>query len=317
MKVFVLAPKENWICDRFVSEWISAHPLTTTSYLGEADLVWLLADWCWNQVPINILRDKKVLASVHHIVPEKFNEQSQQEFAARDEFVDAYHVPCIKTHDQIRPLTTKPIYTFPFWVNQSIWNDKRSEKDALRKKYGISSDVFLIGSFQRDTEGHDLKSPKLEKGPDLFCDAVIAKRNYRANKVMTNVEVLLAGWRRQYVMKRLDDSRIKYHYQELPSLETINEFYSMLDLYIVAARYEGGPQAIFECSLTNTPIISTDVGAASMILSKQSIFKPGESISAKPNTEAAYRRTQQLIIPSGFLKFEEALNEIIKKKKTS
>lgn len=317
MKVFVLAPKENWICDRFVSEWIDAHPAMTTSYLGEADIVWLLADWCWNQLPPNILRDKKVLASVHHIVPEKFNDQSRQEFIARDSIVDAYHAPCIKTHDQIRQLTNKPIYTFPFWVNQNIWTSKRSKNLELREKYGISKDVFLIGSFQRDTEGHDLVSPKLEKGPDLFCDAVIEKRNYRSNKGMSNVEVLLAGWRRQYVMKRLDDAKVTYHYHELPDLQTINDFYSMLDLYIVAARYEGGPQAIFECSLTGTPIISTDVGAAAMILSKDSIFKPGKSLAAVPNTDLAYENTKNLMIPQGFLKFEEALNEIAKKKKTS
>ena len=65
MKIFVLAPKENWICDRFVSEWVSAHPESSTTYLQEADIVWLLADWCWNHLPINVLQDKKVVASVH------------------------------------------------------------------------------------------------------------------------------------------------------------------------------------------------------------------------------------------------------------
>lgn len=314
MKVFVLAPKENWICDRFVSEWIKAHPESTTNYLHEADIVWLLADWCWNHLPNNILREKKVLASVHHIVPEKFNNDSQQEFAFRDQFIDYYHVPCQKTHDQIRSLTKKPIFTFPFWINQEIWTDKRNKKENLREKYGISKDAFLIGSFQRDTEGHDLKSPKLEKGPDLFCDAVIERRNHRADKGKTHVEVLLAGWRRQYVMSRLDNAKIKYHYHELPGLDTINEFYAMLDLYIVAARYEGGPQAIFECALTKTPIISTDVGAASMILSSNSIFVPGNSLKAHPDTDFAFSSAIKIGIPEGFRNFEKALHEIYSKK---
>jgi len=313
MKVFVLAPKENWICDRFVEEWIKAHPETTTNYLAEADIVWLLADWCWNHLPDNVLRGKKVLASVHHIVPEKFNKESQQEFAFRDQFVDFYHVPCQKTYDQISKLTSKPIFTFPFWVNQELWTNKRSEKDRLREKYGISKDKFLIGSFQRDTEGHDLKSPKLEKGPDLFCDAVIERRNDRANKGKSNVEVLLAGWRRQYVMARLNSAKIKYHYHELPALETINDFYAMLDLYIVAARYEGGPQAIFECALTGTPIISTDVGAASLILSSNSIFIPGNSMKALSDTNYAHSRAMKIAIPDGFRSFEKALDEIYKK----
>lgn len=313
MKVFVLAPKENWICDRFVSEWLAAHPENTTSYLEEADIIWLLADWCWNHLPPNILKDKKVIASVHHIVPEKFGINESREFVLRDQFIDFYHVPCHKTHDQVKSLTSKPIYTFPFWANQNIWSNQRHRKDLLREKYGISKEAYLIGSFQRDTEGHDLKSPKLEKGPDLLCDAIIEKRNYRANKGQTDVEVLLAGWRRQYVMKRLSDSKINYHYHELPDLSTINDFYAMLDLYIVAARYEGGPQAIFECALTKTPIISTDVGAASMILSKKSIFTPGESLKSFPDTNKAYQNVTKYIIPTGFENFEKALHEIHKK----
>ena len=32
----------------------------------------------------------------------------------------------------------------------------------------ILKKTILIGSFQRDTEGHDMISPKLVKGPDIF-----------------------------------------------------------------------------------------------------------------------------------------------------
>ena len=38
--------------------------------------------------------------------------------------------------------------------------------------FGCFLDKKLIGSFQRDTEGYDLKTPKLSKGPDIFCDIV-------------------------------------------------------------------------------------------------------------------------------------------------
>ena len=313
MKVYVLAPQENWICDRFVSEWTAHHGSEIVDNPNDADIVWLLADWCWNHLSPDILRSKKILASVHHIVPEKFGPEQQREFAIRDTIVDYYHVPCQKTHDQIRGLTSKKIFTFPFWVNPLVWYDQKNLKDELRERYGISKDVFLIGSFQRDTEGHDLKSPKLEKGPDLFCDAVIKKRNDNANKGKPPVEVLLAGWRRQYVMSRLDAARIKHYYHELPELRAINDFYAMLDLYIVAARYEGGPQAIFECALTRTPIISTDVGAASIILDKSSIFTPGNSLSARSNIAAAFENVSKITIPEGFGRFEEALRDIHEK----
>ncbi len=313
LKVFVLAPKENWICDRFVSEWKENHQESITENPHEADVIWLLADWCWNHLPHTLLSTKKVLASVHHIVPEKFGINEQREFKVRDSLIDYYHVPCLKTRDQVSSLTKKPIFCNPFWVNGSVWSEKRDQKKELRKKYGIKDDCYLIGSFQRDTEGHDLISPKLEKGPDLFCDAVIERRNSRSDKGMTEVEVLLAGWRRQYVMKRLDDAKINYHYFELPELSTINDFYSILDLYIVAARYEGGPQAIFECAETKTPIISTDVGAASMILNRKSIFTPGESLLAKPDTEYCKNSVEKYLMPQGFSPFDDFMKKIHEK----
>ena len=36
------------------------------------------------------------------------------------------------------------------------------------------------------------------------------------------------------------------------TVEQINELYNILDLYIVASRVEGGPQAILECGITKT-----------------------------------------------------------------
>ena len=38
-----------------------------------------------------------------------------------------------------------------------------------------------------------------------------------------NVEVVLDGWRRQYIMNRLERFGIKYHYFELPSFYFINK----------------------------------------------------------------------------------------------
>ena len=114
------------------------------------------------------------------------------------------------------------------------------------------------------------------------------------------VVVLLAGWRRQYVMKRLDAAQIKYYYAELPPFETINTFYNVLDLYVVSARYEGGPQSIVECAATNTPIVSTDVGLASIFLSPDSLYTPGNILSAKPDIEYAYEKVKDYFIPLGF-----------------
>ena len=195
--------------------------------------------------------------------------------------------------DVLFGLTTKPVFVQPFWANEKLWRPIE-DKVSLRAKYGIPEDVNLIGSFQRDTEGHDLKSPKLEKGPDIFCDMV--EKMHKANN---NTEVLLAGWRRQYVISRLKEMGINYHYFELPSFEVVNELYNCLDLYVVGSRYEGGPQAIFECALTKTPIISTDVGAAKSILAKESIYTPGERGIPTANVDHALESVQEYTIEKG------------------
>ena len=65
------------------------------------------------------------------------------------------------------------------------------------------------------------------------------------------------------------------------------------DLYIVASRVEGGPQSIMECSLANVPIISTDVGIASQVLSKESIYNFNRYNNPLPNIDTAYKNSKK------------------------
>ena len=298
MKVFVLAPKENWIVDRFVQEWYEENADISTRNIAEADVVWILADWCWSQIPQAILSAKKVVCTVWHLVPEKFN---HSEWAQRDQFIDVYHAPSVKSCEQIRHLgkTDKPVWSQLPWVNRDIWFPIPN-KVELRLKYGLDESSFVVGSFQRDTEGSDLISPKLEKGPDRFCDAVELIASKR-----DDVHVLLGAWRRQYVMKRLKDAGIPFTYVDRPHSVHLNEMYNCLDLYIVASRFEGGPQSIVECAATCTPVVSTDVGLASQILPESSIFNPDNEtvLSATPDKLFAHRRVEPLLTPTGFAPF--------------
>ncbi len=303
MKIFCLRANENWICDRFVDEWIEYHHGSITNNPHEADILWLVASWCWNQLPIDLLRSKTVITTVHHLDLTKFDENQKNSFAFRDSLTDYYHVPCQATKDQIRPFTSKEIFIQPFWVNQNIWKDKKPADD-LKEKYNLPKDALLVGSFQRDTEGHDLKSPKLSKGPDIFCDLV---EGFHQNN--SNVQCVLSGWRRQYVMNRLDKAGIKYHYFEWADFETLNDLYNCLDLYLVSSRCEGGPQAIVEAAVTKTPIISTDVGLARYILAEESVFGDG-SQTAQPNTQHAFDSVQQYLIPEGFKPFDAFFKKI-------
>ena len=139
----------------------------------------------------------------------------------------------------------------------------------MKEKFKLPKNKYIISSFQRDTEGSDLKTPKLEKGPDVFIDYVNKLKNKGEN-----IHVLLNGWRRQYVINELKKINIGFTYIEMPPMEDVVKMYSATDLYVVGSRVEGGPQSIIECAMTKTPIVSTDVGIASMFLNSNCIYNP-------------------------------------------
>lgn len=296
-KVFTLAPKEDWIVDRLVDEWNDNNPDMSTKNINESDIIWLLADWCYNQIDLNLLKQKKVVTTIHHIVPEKWNYATALDFKIRDHVTDVYHVFNNHTKLFVENLTNKPIHVIPYWANQNIWK-KTLDKKVIRTKLGIREDEFVIGSFQRDTEGSDLITPKREKGPDLLADAIV---EWNKDK---KIHVLLAGWRRQYILSRLNAAGIKTTYVELPNQQTLNELYQAIDLYPVTARYEGGPQSLLECGLLGVPVVSRDIGIASQVLKEISIndnvLKATPSI---PNVD-------HLMIPSGFEKYRHMFDNL-------
>jgi glycosyltransferase involved in cell wall biosynthesis len=262
-----------------------------------------MSGWCWRNIDARLLSQRHVITTVHHIVPDKFGSTEMIEFAARDQITTAYHVPSRKTADQIRPLTQKPIHVIPFWINQNIWYHI-SDKSTLRKKFAFDQKQFLLGSFQRDTEGKDLITPKLEKGPDILCDIV-----HKYHKIYgESLNVILAGWRRQYVINRFQSMNVRFSYFEKIDLFSLNELYNCLNLYVVSSRFEGGPQAIVECGITKTPVISTDVGLASDFLHKSSIFEPDQSYLAIPDIAHAYEAVRPLSLPNGMLPFRRLLS---------
>ena len=261
MKIFVLAPNENWICDRLAKEWKSHMPNVCVENIRDCDIVWLLAGWCWNQVHPNILREKRVVVTEHHIVPKKFNQQKLENFKIRDQFVNAYHVPNKKTAAFISPLTSKPIYIIPYWYNPNIWFSE--DKETCQEFLGLPDGKFVVGSFQRDTEG-GTRLPKLEKGPDSLVE-------YLQKLDRDDLHVLLGGWRREYICDKLDEFNIPYTRIELAPIDIVRKMYNACDLYVVSSRYEGGPQAIYEAAVMNVPIISRDVGVATEILCKNCI----------------------------------------------
>ena len=277
-KVYVLPPSEDWIVDRFVKEWNHDNSDISVLHPKDADAIWLLADWAWDRLAYaGFLSGKKVLTTVHHIVPEKFDQNALTNFMIRDTITTAYHVYNEQTKNFIRKFTKKEIHVISYWENQKIWL-KTKDKNELRIKHRLPN-KYLVGSFQRDTEGHDLISPKMEKGPDLLAD-------YLEKIKDENLHVVLAGWRRQYIIQRLNSSKIPFTYFERPDHDVVNELYQTLDLYPVSSRCEGGPQSLIECGLLNIPVISRDIGIARQVLPLSSINDDlSLAIPSVPNVE--------------------------------
>lgn len=303
-KVYTLPASEDWIVDRMQSEWVQDNADISVDRPENADVIWLLASWCWRHVPAAVLTRKKVLATIHHIVPEKFDISKRRDFEERDKYVTAYHVYNKTTQDVVKTLTDKDVHLLPYWANQKIWR-KTGTKLELRAKYSLPVDRYLVGSFQRDTEGSDLKTPKLEKGPDLLLDFLdYLKSNWRTwtDTISYNdIHVVLSGWRRQYVIKGLVDRNINFTYIELPSQQIVNDLYQTLDLYPVTSRHEGGPQSLIECGLLDVPVISRDVGIASDVLSPLAVSNDVKDASP------CVPKVDNLVLPGGYSLYRNLL----------
>lgn len=307
MKINITKIKESWIIDRIKSEWIENNKLIYSRYPVFSDLIWVIAPWSLNLDFVKKFKNKKIIYSQYHIEDVSSKSQEMQKLKMVEPYVDAFHVISLETKAILKKITDKPIYYLPLWVNQNIWFYIK-DKDKLRNKYLIPKEDFLIGSFQRDTEGSDLISPKLLKGPDIFIQ--IVKNIFAQNK---NLRIILTGTRRQYVISELKKLNIPFNYFEMADFEMTNELYNILDLYLITSRVEGGPQALVECGQTMTPIISTNVGIASQILAPESIFNY-ENIdtfqNAKPNIDFAYKQSSKLTIPKGMEGYNSMFKEV-------
>lgn len=304
MKIYTNNLKEKWVVDQFISEWNQYKNEIITDNINEADIVWLIAPWTWKTVKKKHLANKKVVCTIHHIDFKKFNKKEEKDFFRRDKYVNSYHAISEKTKEQVQQLTNKDIIVSPFWLNQNNFYEI-NKKDQLKEKYSLDKNKYFIGSFQRDTEGHDLVSPKLSKGPDRFLEIVLSKKREK-----NNVEVILTGKRRNYLINKFKEHSVDFKYFEMVNFEKLNELYNILDLYIVASRVEGGPRSVFECALTKTPIISTNVGHSSKILHPESIFNMENFQNAKPNVDYAFKNIQKYLLPSGIEKFENMFKRI-------
>lgn len=168
----------------------------------------------------------------------------------------------------------------PYAVDTSTFRRLKDTEavDQLRERLGIPPDRYLIGNFSRDSEGRDRATPKLVKGPDVFCEVVRLAMDRGAP-----VHVVLAGPRRGWIRQRLGELSIPFTYvgqdtegddirvNTLPRSE-LNELYNLVDLTLVASRSEGGPRAVLEAPAAGCKALSSRVGLSPDVLPPECIF---------------------------------------------
>ena len=307
MKIYLTKINESWIIDRIKNEWTVNNKKITTKNPYFSNIIWDIAPWASKPTYLKKFKNKKIIQSIYHIENISPEGREIKNIKENDNFIDGYHVISKKTKEVLQNFTKKTIFYLPLWVNQDIWYNK-SNKNELRANFGFTRSDYLVGSFQRDTEGSDLTSPKLVKGPDIFIE--IVKNLYKKNN---KLRVVLTGKRRDYVISELKKNNIPYKYFEMTNFPMMNDLYNILDLYLITSRLEGGPQALVECGQTRTPVISTDVGIAREILGADSIFDYKNISSfneASPNVEKAYIESSKLTIPKGMLGYVDMFSRV-------
>jgi len=177
---------------------------------------------------------------------------------------DFIHTSCTITKKQLIKwgAQEEKIVVIPLGVDLSLFEPfTEYEKRRIRNKLGIPVDSICIGSFQKDGVGWDEgNTPKLEKGPDIFCEVIKKIKSYFP------VFVLLTGPARGYVKNRLREIGVPYKHHFLKNYLDIPRYYNALDYYIITSRAEGGPKAILECSATGVPFVTTRVGMVDDII---------------------------------------------------
>jgi glycosyltransferase involved in cell wall biosynthesis len=226
--------------------------------------------------PADLLRERFIIANADN--PPYFY-LKESEFALGQQHVDLWIARSHEAYRQFESLGLAVEYV-PYAVDTKIFYPMSpSERLAMREKYGIPENAYVIANFHRDTEGGDLRIPKAQKAPELMMQVLLDLR-----AAGQSFHVLLAGPRRHWLRRRLREEGIAFTYvgKELEtddfgvnilSRPTLNELYAASDLYLIPSRWEGGPQSVMEAAACRCKTLSSPVGLAWDILESRCLFR--------------------------------------------
>jgi len=248
-----------------------------------ADLILSVYWYPLRKFKFRVLKFKKVVALATNFVNlDDKSYELMKEFEKANKIVSAWIAPSKKQLAIFNRHGIKAYYQ-PFYVDDNFFNLPNYTKleicNFLNLDYNQIKGKVVLGSFQRDSIGSSLITPKWQKGPDILV------------KLLKNIKdtskyiLLLNGPRRHYIISECKKYNIPYLYtgrEPMPNEDDIISnmlpidkmplLYLLTDIYLVTSRSEGGPKSILESCLTKTLILSTDVGLAKDFIPENFIF---------------------------------------------
>ncbi len=123
-----------------------------------------------------------------------------------------------------------------------------------RERWNCQSDEFVIGSVGR---------LEPQKRFDLLIESIA-----RIHRESPQTRLLIAGEgsQRQSLQSLIDRLQLSDVCRLIGHCSQISQFYQALDLYVQSSDYEGTPNVILEAMAMEVPIVATDAGGTSDIL---------------------------------------------------
>lgn len=219
------------------------------------------------QFLLNIDREslsKKVVYA--HIQDDVKKMLTKPEYLSIAPFVNCWIVSTLSAKQKCE-LLSLPVKYIPNHIDSETYF-KITDLEAVNKikaKYNLPLDKYLLGKFNlEDKEWGECSF----NGADVFLEIV-----KRVCGLSNRAHVVLVSKKTSLLVKKLSHYAIPYTLIDKENVETLNELYNALDLYIVSDRIGRASREILECVATKTKIVSSDVPQARDLLHSDLIYR--------------------------------------------